>query len=598
MVKSARFQVDPRLASLLGEGYRSSEEALKELVDNAWDADAERVRIQLPHQVTPEPIIIEDDGTGMSDDEVRKTYLVVARDRRSREGLRTARKSRVVKGMKGIGKFAGLMAAEEMLIETRSQGRLTRLRITKSDLHRTDVDSRDLEQIDLPIEVSHCGPDEHGTKITLSHLSQNLAFPSAEKLKQLLVMEYGRQEDFAISVNGERVTIDDIPGQVVEEKVNLPGVGEVRVKFSISEGRKPLKQSGIAVRVGGKLVGRPMTLGLEDDETIPPKLLKRIYGEVEANGLKDDVTADWGAVIENSKAFQQVKSWAADKVGAGVKTAFKKEVGLHKARLKQQLNRRLAQLPENRRQAAEEAINRVLQRFYGESEERIEAVVSVMLDAFERDEYWAVLQKIDKATHLDVAQFAEALGEFGLVDLAVMGHQARNRLSFLDQLDRLIRDPKTEEGQLHGAIATNLWVLGSEYALISSNKTLRRTVREWADKTFSGSRSKMRPDLFLAQEFQKRYVLIEFKRPSHAISRDDEHQAVKYRDDLAPFTQSTIEIVLIGGSRSSSVSTAYGASALRIMSYVEIISMARAQLNWLLSELGVDVDSDPATGAA
>lgn len=38
-----RFRVDFRLATLLSQEYSSSERALKELVDNAWDADAERV---------------------------------------------------------------------------------------------------------------------------------------------------------------------------------------------------------------------------------------------------------------------------------------------------------------------------------------------------------------------------------------------------------------------------------------------------------------------------------------------------------------------------------------------------------------------------
>jgi hypothetical protein len=37
------FRVDPRIAEILGESYRSSEQALKELVDNAWDADATKV---------------------------------------------------------------------------------------------------------------------------------------------------------------------------------------------------------------------------------------------------------------------------------------------------------------------------------------------------------------------------------------------------------------------------------------------------------------------------------------------------------------------------------------------------------------------------
>jgi hypothetical protein len=46
--RPAQFRVDPRLARLLGENYRSTEQAIKELIDNAWDADAEHVWITLP----------------------------------------------------------------------------------------------------------------------------------------------------------------------------------------------------------------------------------------------------------------------------------------------------------------------------------------------------------------------------------------------------------------------------------------------------------------------------------------------------------------------------------------------------------------------
>ena len=48
MARGANFKVDPKLAHLLGEGYHSTERALKELVDNAWDAEAEHVWITLP----------------------------------------------------------------------------------------------------------------------------------------------------------------------------------------------------------------------------------------------------------------------------------------------------------------------------------------------------------------------------------------------------------------------------------------------------------------------------------------------------------------------------------------------------------------------
>jgi len=151
MSNKANFKVDPRLASLLGENYRSTEHALKELVDNSWDADATKIIITLPEIVTSDPVVIEDTGTGMTEKELRNEYLVVADDRRSRKGDRTNRLKRLVKGRKGIGKFAGLMVASIMEIETTARGNTTRIVISKEDLLKA---SRDLEQIDLPLTVS------------------------------------------------------------------------------------------------------------------------------------------------------------------------------------------------------------------------------------------------------------------------------------------------------------------------------------------------------------------------------------------------------------------------------------------------------------
>lgn len=94
MQESAHFSVDTRLAALLGETYRSTETALKELVDNAWDADADNVWITLPRPLTDEPIIV--------------------RDPRSRRGEKSPKYRRRIKGRKGIGKFAGLAAARLM----------------------------------------------------------------------------------------------------------------------------------------------------------------------------------------------------------------------------------------------------------------------------------------------------------------------------------------------------------------------------------------------------------------------------------------------------------------------------------------------------
>jgi hypothetical protein len=334
--------------------------------------------------------------------------------------------------------------------------------------------------------------------------------------------------------------------------------------------------------VTGKTIGKSTWFGLEQDELLSRKLLARVYGELEADGLAQDVTADWGAVIENSTAYACVCEWAAGLLRSSMTRHFAREVGFAKARHTRLIQRELAKLPEHRRQAAHRQIERVLRNFYGESEERIEAVLRVTLEAFEQDEYWTVVEAVDQARSADVATFAEALGQFGIVDMAVIGQQARRRLDFLKSLDDLIGRPETLEKDLHTAIENNLWMFGHEHALLASNETLRRTLAEAMEKTFA--RAKTRPDLLLCSQLGQRYVLIEFKRPSKDITRDDENQAVKYRDDLLRRFE-PIDVIVIGRGRASSVDPRSGHPDLKTISYASLISDARTQLDWLIDQL-------------
>lgn len=592
---TARFRVDPQLATLLGEGYRSSEFALKELVDNAWDADSSEVRITLPAALSGEPIIIADDGTGMTPTEVVEDYLRIARSRRSRKGERTPQRNRAVKGRKGIGKFAGLMAADTMILETRCRGMLTRLQIRKEDL-RPGAD--DLEAIDLPIETAPCDPAEHGTTITLTGLHQGFDVPTADRFKPLLMLEYGRQSDFALWVNGESVGVEDLPGETFQDAADLPGVGPVRLSFTVSEGRRPLRQSGVAVRVTGKVIGKPTYLGLEDDEDIPPKLLRKVYGELEADGLVGDVNAAWDAIFENSTAYAAARMWAVQILRDGISRVFANEVQLARARRQKEIQRRLADLPEHRRAFAEQQVERVVNRFYGEKEERIDAAVGVLFDALEHDQYWAVVQAVDAARASDVGVFASALDKFGLVDMSFMADQARRRLEVLDRLDDLLVNPETREAEMHTALEHNLWVLGAEHGLLASNRTLRAIIAQYTGEQFAGERATRRPDLLLASDVSERHLLVEFKRPSMWITRDHESQAMQYRDDLRRRFDN-IEIVVVGAGRAQGNDADFGDRRLRVMSYASVVSRARKELAWLVGQLeqgpppGLDADGSP-----
>ena len=252
--------MDPRLATLLGETYRSTEQALKELVDNAWDADAPNVWITLPDAMTLDPITVRDDGTGMTERELRQEYLRVARDRRASKGERTPGKRRLVKGRKGIGKFAGLIIAEVMTVETSARAETTCLTIPKQELLSS---TGDLEKLPLPLTAAACDAAVHGTMITLSSLHQHLVFPNPERLKQLLMLDYGREADFTIIVNDQLLGVADISGEGYTKEGDLPDVGRVRLHFKITEEKLPSRSAGITVRVGGTIVGPPEHFGLE-----------------------------------------------------------------------------------------------------------------------------------------------------------------------------------------------------------------------------------------------------------------------------------------------------------------------------------------------
>ncbi|MDW3689040.1 ATP-binding protein [Cupriavidus sp. CV2] len=572
------FQVDSRIATLLSQEYPSTEKALKELIDNAWDADAEQVLVLLPRPMSNDPIVISDNGSGMTEEELRRHYLFIASDRRTHRGERTAGKSRLIKGRKGIGKFAGLMAASVMTLETRARGRVCSFTLRTQDLATVN----DIEHLAIDLHSEACPNDLHGTTITLTSLYQAMAFPDAIKFRQVLLQDYGRQDDFKIVVDGKRLDVDDINGRYTVSEVNLPDVGIVKLRFSISDGKTGLRQPGVTLRVDGKSVGRPRFFGLDSQDDFPPKLLRKLYGELEADGLRDHVTAGWDALVENSELLKVVEQHVQTILRDAFEQQYRREMQLAQARLQKVILKRLSELPDHKRQFADRAIKKILDKYYGEPESKVEPIIFVLLEALERSDYRALLEHIADASHRDIAAVADILNEFGLADIARVAEQAEARLAFLDQLERIARDAQTNEASMHKALEHNLWVFGAEYSLFSSNITLRRQVEDYLGMTYEGEQAEKRPDLLLNQNLNGEYLLIEFKRPAHGLNYKDYQQAIAYRHEFGKYVNAPIKVLLIGGRRSPEFPTQNREPDVAAMEFIQVISTARRQIQWLL----------------
>lgn len=169
-----------------------------------------------------------------------------------------------------------------------------------------------------------------------------------------------------------------------------------------------------------------------------------------------------------------------------------------------------------------------------------------------------------------------------MIDIAHLVEQAKARQGFLDSLEVLAGNPKTLEASMHKAIERNLWIFGPEYSLFSSNKTLQRQVEDHLGQKYAGKNASKRPDLLLGENLGGNCLLIEFKRPSHPLNRDDYVQAKTYRHDLAKQLNKPIQVLIIGGHRSPDFPTQNLEPEVNALSFLDVIGTARRQLDWQL----------------
>jgi len=583
-MKNAHFKIDTRLATILAENYKSSEVALKELIDNAWDAFATEVYITIPdfYIYNDEIITIKDNGIGMSEKQVREEYLLVARDKtKSGKTKEYKRIKRRIKGRKGIGKFAGLITANLMTIKTKSilSEKVVNLEINKKVLENS---AKDLEKIDLPIVINK-NKDSSGTEIILSDLLDTLFAPSSEKLAQILFLEYGHQDNFKIYINNKILDTENIPGETTEIERDIPEIGKVKLKFTLAN--KKTKLFGISIRINGKIISEPTLFDLDNNDDIPISLIKRIYGTVEADGLLPFVS-NFGVILENSIAYQNLKDFCTSEITKKINEVYKRELNIAKARRQKEINKALEKLPEHKRKFAERALNKVLEKFYNESQKKFETIVNFVLNSIEKDEYWEVLKNIDIAKNKDIHIFAEALSEFGLLEIVLISNQARNRLKYIQDLNILVDNKKTTEETIHKAIENSMWLFGIEYSLMSSNVSNNTIIQKYFKEKFKGKRKSKRPDLLLTNRFDDKYLLIEFKNPTLKVGRDALNQALKYRDDLNKWIpRENTDIIVIGGFKDKSLPSKNESERTTLMSYNGLFTKAESQLKWLIKEL-------------
>ena len=281
-----KVTVDKRHIVSIGERlYTESVDLIRELVNNAYDADATEVYIE----ITPERIEIKDNGSGM-DLEGLKQYFNIGSDEKVIHS-RSPKMGRARIGQFGIGKFASLAAASRFEVITQNKDFSARVTFDK----KAWKEAKDTWH--LPLEILE--PDlkkGDGTIVVLSDLSK--AFELEEAEKKLMEGVPLKAPDFAVYLNNRRLFPRSLIGQRIPilegSKYGLVS-GEIIITPTSMASVKDL---GIDVKVKGVTVKKDL-FGMETWG----KVVARIKGEINADFLL--ITSDRSNFVTDSDEYQE-----------------------------------------------------------------------------------------------------------------------------------------------------------------------------------------------------------------------------------------------------------------------------------------------------
>ena len=279
--------------------YTESIELIRELVNNAYDADATEVKVT----VTPESVSVEDNGTGMDLEGLQQYFVIGSQEKLQRPKSPVFKRDRI--GQFGIGKFATLSACQRFSVFTQKENFAARVVFDK------EAWSQEVGEWRLPLEI--LSPDSaraNGTTVTLQGLTKQFLPEDVER--KIVEGAPLKAPHFAVMLNHKPVTPKSFSGHRIpflEGTEFGPVSGEIII---LPASASSLEELGIEVKVKQVTVRRDL-FGAETWG----KIAARIRGEIHADFLP--ITSDRSGFIIDSaeyRAFVQIMQRVMNEVHA------------------------------------------------------------------------------------------------------------------------------------------------------------------------------------------------------------------------------------------------------------------------------------------
>ncbi len=542
---------DDYLLRELGQVAHVPQVALTELVANAWDAGASKVKLILPAEIGG-TLTVTDDGHGMTPAQFKKRWMTLRYDREKHQGAnvefpagRTTAHPRRAYGRNGVGRHGLLCFADEYEVQTWRDGVLATFTVgTESGPSPFVLRSESSGQ-----------QTGSGTRLSVQ-VARKL--PDADEILTVLAARFVHDPEFEIRVNGAQRTFAEIEGKVKEQTLDL-GNGHCATVIVIDSTRlnHSSVHQGIAFWVQKRLVGTPLwSIGQTASFDGRTRFARRYKVIVDTQGYESDVEQDWTA-FRSTDAVRDLYRATAEHIGKVAQELAAEIVEATSEDALTQNRSELATLGQGARIEVAEFTKVVAQAHPTVSPEFLATAVKAVIHLEKSKSGAALLQKFSTLPADDIDGLDRLLAEWSIKDALRVLDEIDSRIGVIETIQRLANDSTTDElHTLHPLILRSRWVFGPEFESqeFCSNVTLKTVASELFKNTkaqFINDRN--RPDIVVLPDkttwqmtgvesfdpadttlTQMQHVLvIELKKGGFELTRKEVNQADGYVQDIA-----------------------------------------------------------------
>jgi Histidine kinase-, DNA gyrase B-, and HSP90-like ATPase len=536
--------------------YKHRAPSIAELVANCWDAGATNAWINIPledeYEQDSSALTVMDDGEGMDPDSVQGSYMVVGRNRRADDnGLNRGRR---VMGRKGIGKLAGFGLAEEISVTTWTKESSKAVQFSMS-LRLLKSDPGTTKEIKFPwseVDRDPSWPDS-GTRIKLAEL-KHVSPIDIPALGETLARRFSRttRGEMIIWVNDDELqepsftSMYTFPEGKDYEETELPGGQVIRYRYRFAD--KPLRSKelqGFVIYANNRTAQAPPFFFNAESTASSQHSTRYVTGEIAADYLDEGIDDESDFISTDRQELDWEKEELRELLSWG--DALSRKVLRECAELRgQQLENWVLNDKEfeERLNLLDTTSKKEISRFLktlgqksADDDNRTRTLADSLIRAYEFRTFHDVIDDITKVGE-DPDKLSEMLGR--LYDWKVLESRAileivRGRLSIVKKLERMIinRSPETASSKnndnLHDLLAEYPWLFNPEWQVFVEEKSIGKQLREWGNEDCPDEIKNMRVDFLAFARGEDELVVLELKRPGHAVSFEEIQRLEKYQ---------------------------------------------------------------------